>query len=287
MENQPYYEKDKKLDRVFPFTAWDSIKPGFWFPLHWHPWVELLIVRKGSIDLVIDGKTQGLNAGDIVLVDSGRIHGFSNPSPQAATRIFHFGMEIFIEALSELREKSVTPLFRRATVIPESSEDLYREMIALLKAIFEEYRSQAPGYRPFIIGKLYELAALLMRRLPAKPLPENAFYRMKRQNKRIESIFSYINENFDDPDLTLEIAAGESGLDRCYFSRLIKAQTGQSFSEHLARVRLHKAEELLLSGTEAITNIAFTCGFNSIATFNRLFRAYTGTTPTAFRGGTA
>ncbi|MDR2447802.1 MAG: cupin domain-containing protein, partial [Treponema sp.] len=91
MECLPFYEKEKRLDRSFPFIAWDSEKPGFWFPFHWHPHVEIVYILKGSLEAVVNGKSEEGDQGDIFVVDSGLIHGYSNPSPAACARIFQFG----------------------------------------------------------------------------------------------------------------------------------------------------------------------------------------------------
>ncbi len=53
-----------------------------------------------------------------------------------------------------------------------------------------------------------------------------------------------------DPDLTLRSIAEESGLSRTYVSSLYKAATGQNVNEYLTALRIEKAKELLLRGTQ-------------------------------------
>ena len=43
------------------------------------------------------------------------------------------------------------------------------------------------------------------------------------------------------------------------------------------------AEELLSGTKMPVTQVALQCGFNSIATFNRVFRDVRGCTPTQYR----
>jgi AraC-like DNA-binding protein len=53
--------------------------------------------------------------------------------------------------------------------------------------------------------------------------------------------------------------------------------------EFLHEVRVHEASKLLAAGTEeSIAAIAYRCGFNSIATFNRVFKTVTGLAPREF-----
>ncbi|MDR3276347.1 MAG: AraC family transcriptional regulator [Treponema sp.] len=285
MEQSPFYEREK-LYRPFPFLAWDNNKPGFWFPLHWHIQVEILLILQGKLNVIIDGNKQEGRQGDIVVIDTGQIHGFSDPSPDARVRIFQFGLEIFYETLEELRAREHSPVFRRKSIIrAEEDGGLRDRLAALLSDIYTEYRDQAAGYRLAVIGGLYELVMLLLRKLPAREIPRGERLKRKTYNERLERVFSFIGENFDDPDFCLDMAAEKSGLTRFYFSRFLKTQTGQSFNEHLARIRLHRAEQYLIESELPVTEIAYLCGFNSLTTFNRLFKAYTGSTPSVYRSG--
>ncbi|MDR1218493.1 MAG: AraC family transcriptional regulator [Treponema sp.] len=283
MECLPFYEKEKRLDHSFPFIAWDSEKPGFWFPFHWHPQVEIVCILKGSVEAIVNGKSEEGGQGDIIVVDSGLIHGYSNPSPAACARIFQFGLEIFSETLADIYEPEASPLFRRTSIV-SSHDAVHGRLETLLDGIFEEYQRRQAGRRLAIISKLYELALIFLRDLPTEDAVGG---RIKRNNnyERLERIFTFLENNFDDPNLSLEIVAEKTCLNKFYFSRYLKEQTGRSFFEHLSRIRLHHAERRLAETDLPVTDIAYMCGFNSLATFNRIFKTYTGTTPSAYRTG--
>ncbi|MDR2794114.1 MAG: helix-turn-helix domain-containing protein [Treponema sp.] len=282
MKPLPFYEKEKRLDRSFPFIVWDSEKPGFWFPFHWHPQVEFIYILKGRLEATVNGKSWEGKQGDIIVVDSGIIHGYSNPSPEACVRIFQFGLEIFAETLSDICDREVSPMFSRKSIV-SCRDPIHSRLEILLGDIFEEQRRRQPGYRLAVISKLYELAMIFLRELP--DVETTGLVKRKNNNKRLEQIFIFIEDNFDDPNLSLEIAAEKTCLNKFYFSRYLKEQTGRSFFEHLSRVRLHRAEQHLMETDMPVTDIAYTCGFNSLATFNRIFKTYTGITPSDYRNG--
>jgi AraC-like DNA-binding protein len=281
----PFFEKEK-LDPSFPFLAWDRVKRNFWFPLHWHAQVELLHILSGGLDVIINGSTLEGRQGEIVMVDAGLVHGFSNPEPGTGVRIFQFGLEIFSSALPELRFGTGIPLFSRQPLVTRRDGGLYSRMEQLLTEIFDEYQRRDSGYRLSVIAKLYEFTVTLLRESPAPP-PASSISggKLKTNHDRLDRVFAFIAGNFENPDLSLEMAAEKACLNKCYFSRFLKEQTGQSFYEHLSRVRLHQAEQYLMETDMPITEIAYCCGFNSIATFNRLFKTYTGLSPSAYRGG--
>jgi AraC-like DNA-binding protein len=60
--------------------------------------------------------------------------------------------------------------------------------------------------------------------------------------------------------------------------------TEKSFSQTVTALRLEASRRLLMSAPQrSISDVAFACGFESLATFYRAFRAAQGTTPGDFR----
>jgi AraC-like DNA-binding protein/ligand-binding sensor protein len=87
--------------------------------------------------------------------------------------------------------------------------------------------------------------------------------------------------------IILRDAARHVNLSRNYFCRVFKGATGMTFTEYVARVRVEKATELLASHQWRIGEVADRAGFSSISQFNRVFRRYTGNSPTAHRASLA
>jgi transcriptional regulator GlxA family with amidase domain len=58
---------------------------------------------------------------------------------------------------------------------------------------------------------------------------------------------------------------------------------GCSPQAHLLQSRIQAAAALLADHDRAITEIAFSCGFNSLSSFNRAFKAMHETNPRAYR----
>lgn len=68
-----------------------------------------------------------------------------------------------------------------------------------------------------------------------------------------------------------------------YFCRVIKAETGFTFTSYLARVRSEAVKEMLLNANLRVSEAAFAAGFQSISQFNRMFHRVTGETPSHYR----
>jgi len=90
----------------------------------------------------------------------------------------------------------------------------------------------------------------------------------------------YQEQGFSRADLARELALPEYQV-----SRIINAGFGQTFSEMVNGYRLDEARQLLKETEQPVGSIAFDVGFNSLASFNRVFKVGTGQSPTAFRQG--
>jgi AraC-like DNA-binding protein len=66
-------------------------------------------------------------------------------------------------------------------------------------------------------------------------------------------------------------------------SKIINIEFKKSFSDIANQYRIREAKELLITTQTPVTSISFDVGFNSIASFNRVFKAATGKSPTEYR----
>jgi|CXWL01.1.fsa_nt_gi AraC-like DNA-binding protein len=87
-----------------------------------------------------------------------------------------------------------------------------------------------------------------------------------------------------EPDLSLAELARRLGTNTAYLSRAVNDGLGMNFNEMINRLRAEEVARLLEAGTSAnLTQLALEAGFSSKATFNRVFRAIYGTSPSAHR----
>ena len=93
------------------------------------------------------------------------------------------------------------------------------------------------------------------------------------------------SELWKDPEMSIGVAAVRLQVAETRLSRALNQGAGVSFSEWINRRRIEEATRRLReSETEqSILDLAFECGFNSKASFNRWFRAVEGITPSEYR----
>jgi len=256
------------------------------FTLHWHELVEIAYVRSGGLVVTVEGNPHEATQGDIVFINSGAVHGFSRPSDDTRIVLVQFGLELLDQSLIDLRDRVFQKLvFERKTIVSGSVDgEVHRGLEGILLEMRREYLGKEEGFRLAVKARLYDLALLLLRNVPARQIPEGELQKRKLRNEQLERIFSLVHGNFVRP-LTLDDAAEASNLSKFYFSRFFKEQPGQTFHAYLSRVRVSHAEELLAGTDLPVTEIAYRSGFASLKTFNRLFRTITGTSPSHYRLG--
>lgn len=91
----------------------------------------------------------------------------------------------------------------------------------------------------------------------------------------------YHEAAYSRTDLARELETSETVV-----SRIINIHFGKSFPQLLNERRVEDAKRLLRETKVPVRAIAEEAGFNSIASFNRVFKDLTGETPGAYRQGT-
>lgn len=83
--------------------------------------------------------------------------------------------------------------------------------------------------------------------------------------------------------IRLEELASLTGLSQSHFSRAFKASTGTAPHQWQMKMRIKRAQQLLLSRSTSLSEVAAETGFADQAHFTRTFRQVTGTTPSYWR----
>jgi AraC-like DNA-binding protein len=110
-------------------------------------------------------------------------------------------------------------------------------------------------------------------------------------NKGAESVRIVKARNFiaahSGDELSLREVARVANTSANYFSEKFKEATGLNFVKYVARVRFEKAAALLGEADLRVSEIAFATGFQSLSQFNRVFKNFSGKSPTEYRAATA
>jgi len=97
----------------------------------------------------------------------------------------------------------------------------------------------------------------------------------------MESGKPYLN-----PQLKVDDLAAKLGIPEKQVSGLLNQHIGKNFNDFINSYRVEEAKKCLIDAgydNYTIAAIAYECGFNSLATFQRCFKQFTGVTPSSYQ----
>jgi AraC-like DNA-binding protein len=111
---------------------------------------------------------------------------------------------------------------------------------------------------------------------------ENATSRNRVEPDAIWKARKYIEEHSGE-EISLTKVAKAVNMNANHLSENFKQVTGMNFVEYVARTRFNTACTLLRNSKLRISEIAFAAGFQSLSQFNRIFKRFSGESPTQYR----
>lgn len=251
------------------------------FPEHWHLAAEFILAVKDSCHYTVGKKDYLLNTGDILLVWPAEIHSILS-TPEQASLILQFSPSIIDDCQDLAMYYSL--LRARHFISKTLHSELNHQLRDLMMDAWDIYQSSDPFIETRIRINICQMLMLLMKermqnRQRSSEFSDTPF---DLTFHKIQSACAYITSHCEQP-LTQKEVAEHIGFSHFYFSRVFKEYTDYSFSEYLTRQRLGRATRLLVTDGISITNAAFLSGFQSVSSFNRLFRQHMNCSPTEYR----
>lgn len=264
------------------FMIFSREKTEFSFPLHHHEDIEInLIINAAGAQRIVGDHIGEIQDLELVCVGSQLAHGwFTHQCESKAIKevTIQFHKDLFGDMfLNRNQLVNIRNMFENAKRGILFSRQTAERMAPRLQALGTKV-----GFESMLefLSIIHELSLATHNRL----LSDSTFSVEKYiyNSRRIERVFSYMNQHFHK-QITLEEIAKEAGMPEASFSRFIKQRTGYSFIESLNEIRLGHVSRMLIDTTESVAEIAFKCGFNNMSNFNRIFKTKKGHTPKEFR----
>lgn len=248
--NLPYYEisrdvSDKLLIRESATADFDC---------HFHKKLEIYYILSGQFNITINGVDYSFLQDEIAFVPQFYVHG-GNPS--------NTSKEFTLIPTHELTG-DISALFKNTTLPCKMSDTSFNKS-AIFPIIYALKKDPScnkdvvmKGYLNIIFGNLY--------------YHYNTVEIQTGENiEFIVSVLKYIDDNFKKK-LDLEFLSSLFGYNKFYFSRQFNKIVKMNINEYINYVRLQKFSAIYASNEKIrITELAFDCGFDSLATFYRSF----------------
>ncbi len=262
------------------FLVFDRVKDEFDFPLHFHPEFEINYIKNAkSVRRVVGDSIEEIDDIELVLIGPNLYHTWEQhdcKSKNIHEITIQFDEALFSSLLSKRIMKPIKSLFERS-----AHGILFSKKIALDLSSKIEQISKLDGIDYFIslLSILYDMANSRDQRLLST---HTGFSKDFDNSDKIKIIYDYIHENYMNK-ITLDEICSLVNMSSVSFNRFIKKRTGKTFVEYVNDIRLGYAARWLIEKDLRISEVAYLCGFNSIANFNRLFKRSKGSTPSDFK----
>lgn len=249
------------------------------FPTHWHLPGEIICPIENSYQTNIAGQDLTLLPHDVLIIASGELHTITAP-PTGERYILNFSTPFFEQFQEFSRFFSTLRPFKllRHADAPDLTDQLFDQ----LAQMETEYFGQNDFHDCEIASQMLHFFALIGRHYHRLAQQVLATPKQQEQQERFTELCNYISSHCTE-SLSLEDLANEAGFSKYHFARLFKEMTGTTCHNFVLGRRIIYAKNLLMDFSLPITEVAMRAGFNSLATFNRIFKAQIGCTPSEFR----
>lgn len=221
------------------------------------------LVLHGSGKLFLDGKEFAVSAQDMFLTPPG-VSLCYYPNKDDLWDYVWFGFDgscsaAYVEEMGLSLEHPV----RRC----RDFQQVYLDFSALFGRLQRENNT---GYYA-VLAAFYRLMAY-----QAEP-------KMPCEEELGETVLSYLNCHYHEPELTIADIAGYFGFSHSHFCRLVKQSTGKTAMELLIGTRVREACRLLEGSALSIKEIAYSVGFGDETHFIKTFKRHMSVTAREYR----
>ncbi|MCR5249762.1 MAG: AraC family transcriptional regulator [Lachnospiraceae bacterium] len=251
---------------------------------HWHSYGEILLVGPGDTNVFkVNQNIYELVPGDLVLIWPMEMHAIIDADREDSL-VIQFS-NAFMNSLFDLQR--IMHFYRNLHVICINAHPVLASRLGVIAYEMKDiFFSDTPDRELRCCMLLMEFMLTLDRHRSefAPELKAEAGNGYTEDIlRRMITVTDYIKNNLTADDLSQATMAEMAGISKDYFSRIFKNVTGMNYNKWLNMIRLEKATELLTLNERTLTEIAMLSGFQSIPSFNRVFRSEKGMSPREYR----
>ncbi|MGN1115747.1 MAG: helix-turn-helix domain-containing protein [Candidatus Ornithomonoglobus sp.] len=233
------------------------------FPEHIHKYIEILYVISGRQRVRLRGTDYCVAEGNGMIIFPDTVHSYCGGGDKADVLILICDPKLFGSLFPDFKklrphspmiyEGQISPELRFAlnAVSPDSGQEIkFSWTCVILSYIMDIIQFDAATDAPV----------------------EDIAYKLVK----------YIEENFTE-SITRDTLAERFNVSKCYISKIFTEKFNMNLRNYLGIIRAEYAASLIRTSSETFTTISRLSGFESLRTFNRIFKAVYGMTPKEYK----
>lgn len=236
---------------------------------NWHENIELLFFTSGQGQVRINAREYNVTVGDIIVINSNHLHEFKTQNSMT------YHVLIIDRAFCQSNYIDIGKLHFSTHFRSEEISDCFH-------LLSEEFK--LPHDAPW---RTQTIRTLVMRILTEICKYHSEKYDKSREEdvtliSAVKRAIGFINSEYASPLSLVEIC-NEIGLSKYYFAREFHRISGYTIVNYINLIRCENAKLLLSVGDLSILEISERCGYSDQSYFTRIFKRYTGISPTQYR----
>lgn len=271
-------------DHDFMYVA-DRHKKEFDYPIHCHEIMELNFVENAAgARRVVGDSSEVIGDYDLALITSSDLEHVWEQHECKSEDIHEVTVQFYIHFEDEHTPFHTNPYKSIYQMMMRAKRGLVFPMPAIMAVYQRLVKLATMDDKFYMAQELFSILYELSKFDEAYELASSSFAKVEisSDSRRVLKVKEYINTHIND-ELRLEQLADLIGMTPTAFSRYFKLRTGKNLSEYIIDIRLGMVARRLVDTTDSISEICWTCGFNNLSNFNRLFLKHKGCNPTEFR----
>ncbi len=282
METKVIHEISPLMGKDVLYIA-DRRKKEFTYPIHNHEVYELNFVEHAAgVRRIVGDSNEIIGDYDLVLITSPDLEHVWEQNTCESEEIREVTVQFDID-FNNASIFSRNPFNSMKKMMVEAQKGIAFPIEAVMRVyqLLDTLSTIKDGFYAFtqFLTILYELS-----KFEARPLSSSSFAKVEisSDSRRVQKVKNFIEQNYRD-EIRLPQVAEIAGMSPSAFSRFFKLHTGRNLSEYIIDLRLGYASRLLVDSAQSVAEIGYSCGFNNLSNFNRIFKKRKGCSPSEFR----
>ena len=242
------------------------------YPFHWHDKYELFQVLNKPCHFLVNGQLIYAQPGDLIAIDGQTVHRLTVDQDDTQVRIIQFPVHILLNSSAIIRP--LKPHIPRQEIA--AHPQLEQTLAQLFPIMDEEPHVPVSQSNPFLQSLFCAVYFLLMRYFATEEPSTTA----SDERREFYNVVEWINQHYTQA-INIQTAASQLYIPRGRLAKLFRKYSGMDMNEYINSQRIKHANELLMNGSR-IAEAASESGFQSIRTFNKIYKEQMGCTPSEY-----
>lgn len=262
------------------FIVLNHPNANFDYPVHYHPDFEINLVINDRGKRIVGDSIENFDELDLVMIGSNLSHAWRGELvngnhvvtiqfseeilnfPMLQKRMFSSIKQLLMESQRGLTFSKDTKLAMKEKILMLTKMQGFHTVLEFLSILYDLSTAE----RHILVSNIYDTKDTIR----------------SSKSRRIAKVCNYIEENIEN-EIKLGDVSSLVSMSESAFSHFFKKRTNTSFIVYVNNLRIAKACQMLSETTHSVAEICYSCGFNNLSNFIRIFKKKKGMTPNEYR----